>query len=334
MMKEVIATGRTVDAAIENGCLELGLPREETDFEIIDMPHKGFLGLTQTPAKVRVFAEVKDEAPAKTASAKTASAKTAPAPTAPAKKQELEKPADSFAKSSDDGQQPQKTGDYTKKREVASKYLADILCEMGLDNVTINSSMEDNTLNFKIEGDVTGVSIGRRGETLDAMQYLLGLAVNRVEGDYMRIVLDSGNYRDKRRNTLEQLAKKLAMSVVKTGRSTTLEPMNPYERRIIHSAVSQVEGAVSSSVGEEPNRCVVISSTNPRPQSTDGRPPYRGGKRYPDNNRRSGGYNNDRRGGGQRGPRREKPPAYQESGKREVPPLEAQDKPLYGKVEI
>lgn len=320
MMKEVIATGKTVDAAIESGCLELGLPREETDFEIIDMPHKGFLGLTQTPAKVRVFAEVKEET-------------KNTAPDVNKKVLKSAAPAEEAVQKSEP--QQEKSGDYSKKREVASQYLADILCEMGLDNVTINSSMTDNTLNFKLEGDVSGVAIGRRGETLDAMQYLLGLAVNRVEGDYMRIVLDSGNYRDKRRNTLEQLAKKLAISVVKTGRSTTLEPMNPYERRIIHSAVSQIEGAASSSVGEEPNRCVVISSTNPRPQSSEGRPPYRGGNKRFSDNRRSGGYgNNDRRGAGPRGPRREKPPAYQESGKREVPPVEAQDKPLYGKIEI
>jgi len=322
VIREVIATGRTVDAAIDAGCEQLGLPRDEIDFEIIDMPHKGFLGLSQTPAKVRIFKEEPDIEVAE------------PAP---------------------------RTPDLDGKIEAARQYVLDIVQAMGLDQITVTASQEDNNVTLKINGDVSGVAIGRRGETLDALQYLTGLAANRVEGDYLRVVIDSGNYRERRRNTLEQLAKKLAAAVIKTGRNTTLEPMNPYERRIIHATISEIEGVTSASVGEEPNRCVIISSTNPRPQQQSDRYESRPKNNRPNNRgprpggssdgrrdgssdgRRDGGYrgnnnrgpNRDARGGNRgKGPRREKPAPYQESGKREVAPAEAANQPLYGKIDL
>lgn len=311
MIREIIATGRTVDAAIDAGCEQLGLPREEIDFEIIDMPHKGFLGLSQTPAKVRIFKEEPDAEVSETV------------PHEP---------------------------NLDVKIQVAQQYVHDIVKAMGLDQITVTASQEENNVTLKINGDVSGVAIGRRGETLDALQYLTGLASNRVEGDYLRVVIDSGNYRERRRNTLEQLAKKLAAAVIKTGRNTTLEPMNPYERRIIHATISEIEGVTSASVGEEPNRCVIISSTNPRPQQPadrydnrsrgkSNRGPRPGG---PNDGRRDGNYrgsrsgNRDSRDGGNRGrgPRHDKPAPYKESGKREVAPAEAANKPLYGKIDL
>lgn len=310
MIREIIATGRTVDSAIDAGCEQLGLARDEIDFEIIDMPHKGFLGLSQTPAKVRVFKEEPD----------------AEVPEAVLQAPNL------------DG-----------KIQVAQRYVLDIVKAMGLDQITITASQEENNVMLKINGDVSGVAIGRRGETLNALQYLTGLAANRVEGDYLRVVIDSGNYRERRRNTLEQLAKKLADAVIKTGRNTTLEPMNPYERRIIHTTISEIEGVTSASIGEEPNRCVIISSTNPRPQQPSdrydnrsrgksNRGPRSGG---PADGRRDGNYRGNRSGSRDshdgnrdRGPRREKPAPYKESGKRKVAPAEAANKPLYGKIDL
>ncbi|HWP50547.1 MAG TPA: RNA-binding cell elongation regulator Jag/EloR [Clostridia bacterium] len=318
MIREIIATGRTVDAAIDAGCEQLGLPRAEIDFEIIDMPHKGFLGLSQTPAKVRIFKEEPDaEVPA--------SAEKAP--------------------------------DLDGKIQVAQQYILNIVKAMGLEQITVTSSLEENNVTLKINGDVSGVAIGRRGETLDALQYLTGLAANRVEGDYLRVVIDSGNYRERRRNTLEQLAQKLAAAVIKTGRNTTLEPMNPYERRIIHATISEIEGVTSASVGEEPNRCVIISSTNPRPQqqgerydnrAKSGRPnrgprPSSSSDGRRDNNFRGNRSGNssvnsrdgrDSRDNNRRGPHRDKPAPYKESAKREVAPAEAVNQPLYGKIDL
>ena len=330
MIKEVIATGKNVEAAIDAGCEQLGIEREDIEFEIIDMPRKGFLGLTQTPAKVRIYKEFPDpveEKPVVKAEPKPA-AKPAPAPVI--KEEKIEK-AEVIEKAEAPAEPEEKrVYDLGGKVEAAESYINDVIKAMDLGEITISTTVVDNVINFKLEGDVSGAAIGRRGETLDALQYLTGLAANRLDGDYVRIVLDSGNYRDKRRHTLEQLAKKLANSVLKSGRSTTLEPMNPYERRIIHSTVADIEGVTSSSIGEEPNRCVVISSTNPRPQrSFDGH--QRGGRGG------RGGRNNDRRGGrngDRRGPRREKPAPYQESSIREVAPAEAANQPLYGKIEL
>lgn len=147
--------------------------------------------------------------------------------------------------------------------EYCCKYLKRILDKMGID-VKINLTLENNSYNIEIDSDGSGAVIGRRGETLDALQYLVSLVANKFEGEYKRVTIDSCGYRKKREETLVQLADKIAQKVIKTGKSTTLEPMNPYERRIIHSTISKIEGANSRSVGDEPYRKVVVSSDHPR----------------------------------------------------------------------
>ncbi len=187
------------------------------------------------------------------------------------------------------------------KVQYAKDFLVDVLGQMGLSHTDIAVDEKTDGVTFTLEGEGLGVIIGRRGETLDALQYLTGLVANKIDGDYFRVTIDSGHYRQKREKTLQELAVRLAGAAVKTGRSSTLEPMNPYERRIIHAAVQTVEGATSNSFGEEPNRRVVISSKNPvksfaprggnRPFNKgprDGSKPY--GDRKP--------YNNDRRPAG------------------------------------
>ena len=352
MIKEVIATGKNYEQALDLGCQQLGLTRADVDFEIIDMGSKGFLGFGNKPAKVRVFIEVPDPKPAEAPKAAAVVDKKPeekpvfvekkkpqhkperkPAPEKKAESVVVEEKAEQAAAPAEE-KRVYNIGD---KDKIAVEYVADILKAMGLDQIVVSHTVRDNVVNIKLEGDVSGAAIGRRGETLDAMQYLAGLAANREEGDYVRIVLDSGNYRDKRRVTLEQLAKKLANSVIKSGRSTTLEPMNPYERRIIHATISEINGVTSSSIGEEPNRRVVISSTSPAPQQRSAEDKPAGERKGGRNSRggRNGGRRDDRRGGkGGRGPRREKPAPYQESSKREVPPAEAANQPLYGKIEI
>ena len=171
------------------------------------------------------------------------------------------------------------------KVELAKDYITSILTAMGLSGFTITESGDEEHAILNIEGDGLGVIIGRRGETLDAIQYLTSLVANRLGGDYFRITVDSGDYRSKREKTLMHLAEKLSKTVVRTGRSSTLEPMNPYERRIIHSVVSEVEGVTSKSVGEEPNRRVVISSTNPRKPERRSRGGNNERRRYNDRSR-------------------------------------------------
>ncbi len=146
----------------------------------------------------------------------------------------------------------------------ATGYLTKVLTCLGLEGFTITPIKKGDTVVLDIEGENLGVVIGRRGETLDSLQYLAILAGNRGEENYCRLSVDCCGYREKRRDTLESLAVKTAKKVLKAGRRITLEPMNPYERRIIHSKVSEVEGVSSRSIGEEPFRKVVISANEPR----------------------------------------------------------------------
>lgn len=147
------------------------------------------------------------------------------------------------------------------KAEIARDYILRILSKMGISaEAEIQENDDGATINFT--GEETGSIIGRRGETLDALQYLVATICNRGEKDYYRIIIDSCGYREKRKKTLEELTAKISKAVLKNGRSVTLEPMNPFERRIIHATVSEIEGVTSKSIGEEPYRKVIISSKN------------------------------------------------------------------------
>lgn len=170
---------------------------------------------------------------------------------------------------------------------IAVNYIKDIIAGMGITSVSVTSTKEDNTIAIRLEGDEVGFVIGRRGDTLDALQYLTSLVVNLHSDEYQRVTVNTGDYREKREKTLEVLGRKLAFKAIKTRRKCSLEPMNPYERRIIHTAVQKVDGAISWSEGENLNRHVVIG---PDPDYK-GRPYQRrdGGKRPYNRNR---GYNN------------------------------------------
>jgi spoIIIJ-associated protein len=146
--------------------------------------------------------------------------------------------------------------------ERAENYLKSILDKMELGDVLVDNNENDEGITFDLKGEGLGVIIGHRGETLDAVQYLVSLVANRGEEKYKRITIDTGDYREKREKTLTALARRIAQNAIKTRRSTTLEPMNPYERRIIHTAVQEIRGASSWSVGEDPNRRVVIGIEN------------------------------------------------------------------------
>ena len=218
------------------------------------------------------------------------------------------------------------------KCDVGLEFLREMISGMGLDDVEIESVQQENGAQFILKGDSVGILIGRRGETLDAIQYLVSLVANRSGGDYYRISIDTQNYRVKREKTLEALALKIAKQVLRNGSSVTLEPMNPYERRIVHAAIQNVEGVKSASIGEEPNRKVVISSTNPRPVSSN-RPPYNR------NNYKNGGNRDNRQGrGGYNKPyanrNAEAKPATVKTEPKPQPPKEAYDLPLYSKIDL
>ena len=211
------------------------------------------------------------------------------------------------------------------KAETAGNYIKGILKNMNIDSEISITETEEGAV-IDILGDTTGAVIGRRGETLDAIQYLASMAANRGDKEYYRITVDCCGYREKRKVILEELAEKIAKTVIRTGRTSSLEPMNPYERRIIHSAVANIEGVTSKSVGDEPFRKVIISSTNPR----------HGGRHD-----RRDGYKGDRR------PRRDKNPSeytprpmdmmktsFEKDYKRPKPEDSMIEGNLYGKIDI
>lgn len=172
----------------------------------------------------------------------------------------------------------------TTPAQAAADYLDSIIKAMGLNDIQMNvEEKEKDVINIDITGEDVGSVIGRRGETLDALQYLTCLVANHVENSYCRVTINTGDYREKREKTLEILGRKLAIKAAKTGRKSSLEPMNPYERRLIHTSVQKVQGAISWSEGENLNRHVVIG---PDPKSKGnyrnrqgGRKPYRNGSK-------------------------------------------------------
>ncbi|NBK79707.1 protein jag [bacterium D16-76] len=206
--------------------------------------------------------------------------------------------------------------------EEATAYLRNVLAAMGLPDVEISVKEEETGAGFTLNGDDLGFIIGHRGETLDALQYLASLVANHVEGAYFRLTLDVGSYREKRKETLEALGRKMAYRAVKSGRNSSLEPMNPYERRIIHTAVQTVEGAKSWSEGEDLGRHVVIG-----PEGGE-RPQRRGDRRGPNPGRRNN-FDRDRRG--PRPPRTNQRP---QAPRAEGPKSDDPGAPIYGKIEV
>jgi len=205
----------------------------------------------------------------------------------------------------------------------AAAYLKSVLGEMGLPEATVEIRPVEAGAELVLGGDDIGFIIGHRGETLDALQYLASLVANHADGSYFRITLDVGNYREKRKETLESLGKKMAARAVKTGQNSSLEPMNPYERRIIHTAVQTVAGAKSWSEGVDQGRHVVIG-----PEGGERPQPRR-------NDRRGGGRNGGGRGGyndGRRRPRSDRP-RVNPAPRAEGPKTDDPSTPIYGRIE-
>lgn len=172
--------------------------------------------------------------------------------------------------------------------ERAEDFLRNVLDKMTLEGIEIEKKLDENAIEFDLSGEEVGFVIGRRGETLDALQYLTSLVANHGENPYIKVTVNTGNYREKREKTLEILGRKLAFKAIKTGRKTNLEPMNPYERRIIHTSVQKVNGAISWSEGEGAARHVVIGpDPNAKPNRRSGYSRGRGGKRPYNSNRRT-----------------------------------------------
>ncbi len=273
MEKKIVVTAKTVEEAKAKAAEELGVVESAVSFTVLAQPKKTLFGGLKGEAKVEATIDVVEPEPV----AEETKPEEAAAPAAPAAAPEAVGESARVEISADE--LPEENA---KKLALAQEYLTSVLDAMGLTEIEKTVHVYEDSAVIDLSGEKVGVIIGRRGETLDALQYLTSLVANRGGGNYFRISLDSGNYREKRKEALRGLARRVSRSVLKTGRSSTLEPMNPYERRIIHAAVSEIDGVESKSIGDEPNRRVVVSSLNPRYGSNRGnrsRSSNRGGYR-------------------------------------------------------
>ncbi len=252
MLKTLEKSGKTEEAAIAAALEELGLDRDDVSVEIVERAKSGFLGIGASPAVVRVQYEAPDEeletvaeAAAESPAAAPAEAQPAAAPAAPA------------------ADEPES---YARIRA----FVSGLLEHMGIQAEIEITARENGGVNVNLSGSNMGAVIGRRGETLDAIQHLTNYAVNRGSDKHMHISVDAESYRAKREESLVRLAEKMAAKAIKYKRSMALEPMNSYERHVIHTALQDYEGVTTSSTGTEPNRRVVVSYE--KPQRTSNKP--------------------------------------------------------------
>ena len=304
-MRSMEMSAKTVEAAVQAACEALGVDRDDINvsYEVLEFPTRKLF--KTIPAKVLVKVEepeaapVAEEKPAevstKTAEVVEISDETAPeiakevveemvedAELAPVPGEDVEVPLDIAA---------------DPRLQAAVDYLTPIFNLMGVENFTFSAVKKGAATILKVSGEHMGALIGRRGETMESLSYLASLVVNRMEGPYVKLGLDVGGYRNKREDDLSALAKRIADRVIRTGCYYEMEPMNPYERHIIHTAVADIEGVRSESKGDGPARHVVLYSTDPdacnlpdrdnaRNQRGGRREGGRGGRR----DGRSGGY--------------------------------------------
>ena len=284
MEKTIVTTGKTIDEAVEAALAQLALTRDDITYQVLAMPKSGFLGLGASPAKVEVTYEVPDPAPkVALSSASRSKPKNKPvvekkveapkpepvkAPAAPAKASEHKKEAPKPAR------EPKPVREEAPKAPKAPKtyapaaagsteeqietFLKGLLEHMGSNAVPHAWKEDENTYKVDLVGDDLGYLIGRRGDTLDAIQHLCNYSIKRGVEGHIRINVDAEEYREKREESLRRYARKKAQQVLKNRRRTTLEPMNAYERHVIHATLQEMDNITTHSTGTEPNRRVVI----------------------------------------------------------------------------
>lgn len=265
MLKWIESTGRSEEAAIQAALEKLGLDRDEVSVEVLERAKTGFLGIGSCPAKVKVTYEAPDEpAPVPTPAPARVEKKPAPAPAAPRRERPapvvstaatavVERPAAAPA--------PSVSADLAGDERAAriEEFLTGLLNHMGAQAAPKITLDEQGNYDVELLGHDLGSLIGRRGETLDAIQQLTGYAVNHGQSKRVRIHVDAEGYRAKREESLVRLANKVAGKVVKYRRNVTLEPMNAYERHVIHTALQEFPDVSTYSIGTEPNRRTVVA---------------------------------------------------------------------------
>ena len=277
-MSSITVSAKTVNDAITEASIQLGIASTGIDYEVIEEGSAGFLGIGRKQAVIKAWKkEDEQEAPKKEIFKKEASKKevekkeTAKAPKKENVKKEAvkkeapqkeasEKKVEEAATEPVAAKKEEKLVEVTAEtKEACEKFLYDVLKTMDMEVKITSSIDEDGTLCIDMEGENMGLLIGKRGQTLDSLQYLTNRVANKMQDGYVRVKLDTENYRQRRKETLENLAKNIAHKVKRTKKSVSLEPMNPYERRIIHSALQGDRYVSTHSEGEEPYRRVVVT---------------------------------------------------------------------------
>ena len=235
-MNKITVSAKTVEDALTEASIELGLASTDIDYEVIEKGSAGFLGIGAKQAVITAWKKV-EEKPVEVKEVKETPVEEVEVPEKEEKLAEVE---------------PQ-------TKEACEKFLTDVLKSMDMEVKLTSEIDEDGALSINMEGENMGILIGKRGQTLDSLQYLTNRVANKMQDGYVRVKLDTENYRERRKETLENLAKNIAHKVKRTKRAVSLEPMNPYERRIIHSALQADKYISTHSEGEEPYRRVVVT---------------------------------------------------------------------------
>ncbi len=310
-MREEFVIGKSVEAATQAAYEKaeaMGFSRDEVSVTVEEFPER-HLFKKSTPAKVKLSLPEEEKAAPKKQEAPRPAAPRAEKPEKPAG---AESPAAPAPKAQPAAAEPARAAapvaeepilpldlEADPRLKAARDYLMGVFQAMGVSDAVITGQQQGEASILRVEGENLGVLIGRRGETMEALSYLASLVANRQEGEYVKLGLDVAGYRAKREQDLQALARRIGAKVARSGRSYIMEPMNPYERRIIHSAIGQMEGLRSESKGEGADRRVVVYSTDPSARAPRN---DRGDRRYPNSRGpRSGGR--DRRPQGSRGPR-------------------------------
>ena len=278
---------KTVQEALTQATIKLGLTSDQVEYEVIEEEKSSLLGLFSKPARIRVRKKpepgevTEDTTVEETVAAEDTASETVPVKEEAPKKREVTRDISTIT---------------------VKPFLTELFDTMGVEvSIEENYNNEENQIEVDISGSQMGMLIGKRGQTLDALQYITSLVLNKGCDDYVKVKLDTENYRDRRKATIENLAKNVAKKVKASGRASTLEPMNPYERRIIHAALQDDKYVTTHSEGEEPHRKVVVT-VNPefadelKEKNRNSRGGHgRGGYNRGRGGNRRGGYNRNRR---------------------------------------
>lgn len=275
MFKSIEATGKTLDLAIQAGLTKLQMDRDSVSVEVLEQPRSGFFGIGAVPAKVKLTYEVPDPVPEKKPEPVPQPKAEAPKAQPKAPKTELPKPQPKAApKPQPEMPKPQPVphtpapeGSVEERIETFMKGLME---HMGSDAIPVATKSGEDTYSVELQGSSLGMLIGRRGDTLDAIQHITNYAVNHGQGKRVRINVDAENYRKKREESLIRLANKVAGKVSRSRRNITLEPMNAYERHVIHAALQDYPDVTTYSTGTEPGRRIVVAYSKYRSVPTDG----------------------------------------------------------------